>query len=52
MEKQQYKDIGKLTNQNNAQQKNQSEQSITHEQVSDTLAEGTIDVKLEQGTDK
>lgn len=52
MEKQQYKDTGKLTNQSNTQQKNQSEQSVIQEQISDTVAEGTIDVKLEQGRDK
>jgi hypothetical protein len=52
MAKQQYEDTGKLTNQSNVTKKDQSEQSITHEQVSDTLAEGTIDVKLEQGSDK
>lgn len=52
MAKQQYEDTGKLTNQSNVVKKDQSEQAITHEQVSDTLAEGTIDVKLEQGSDK
>ncbi|MGG2066473.1 DUF4025 domain-containing protein [Bacillus sp. S14(2024)] len=52
MAKQQYKDTGKLTNQSNVVKKDQSEQSITHEQVSDTLAEGTIDVKLEQGSNE
>lgn len=52
MEKQQYKDTGKLTNQSNTQQKNQPEQSVIQEQISDTVAEGTIDVKLAQGKDK
>ncbi|MGG0238914.1 DUF4025 domain-containing protein [Bacillus rhizoplanae] len=52
MAKQQYEDTGKLTNQSNVAKKDQSEQSITQEQISDTLAEGTIDVKLEQGSDK
>ncbi|WP_020063042.1 DUF4025 domain-containing protein [Bacillus sp. 123MFChir2] len=52
MAKQQYKDTGKLTNESNAQQKDQSEQSVIQEQISDTVAEGTIDVKLGQGRDK
>ncbi|ENQ3077662.1 DUF4025 domain-containing protein [Bacillus sp. WLY-B-L8] len=52
MAKQQYKDTGKLTNQSNAIQKDQSEQSVIQEQISDTVAEGTIDVKLGQGRDK
>ncbi|CAG9611659.1 DUF4025 domain-containing protein [Bacillus sp. CGMCC 1.60114] len=52
MVKQQYKDTGKLTNQSDVAKKDQSEQSVIQEQISDTVAEGTIDVKLEQGSDK
>ncbi|HDX9577828.1 TPA: DUF4025 domain-containing protein [Bacillus pseudomycoides] len=49
MTKQQYKDTGKLTNQSNAIQK---DQAVIQEQISDTVAEGTIDVKLGQGKDE
>ncbi|MCM3734711.1 DUF4025 domain-containing protein [Bacillus cytotoxicus] len=52
MTKQQYKDTGKLTNPSNAIQKDQSEQAVIQEQISDTVAEGTIDVKLGQGKDE
>lgn len=52
MAKQQYKNTAKLTNQSNAIQKDQSEQAIIQEQISDTVAEGTIDVKLGKGKEE
>ncbi|MDM5154037.1 DUF4025 domain-containing protein [Bacillus sp. DX1.1] len=48
MIKQQYKENAKITNQSNVTQKQDENQSVTQEQISDTVAEGTIDVKLEQ----
>jgi hypothetical protein len=61
MNKEHYKDTGKLTNFHYGSEKNQqtaqissqqTEQSVTHEQVSDTLTEGTIDYKIEQNQQK
>ncbi|MFD3446204.1 DUF4025 domain-containing protein [Microbacteriaceae bacterium 4G12] len=53
-------DTGKLTNMNNGSEKDthtsqsvqHSDQAVTHEQVSDTLAEGTIDYAIEQQNKK
>lgn len=62
MNNNQYKDTGKLTDVNygsaksnqtsKSQSISQQGQAITHEQVSDTLTEGTIDYKLEQQKSK
>lgn len=46
MRKQPYTETEKVTNEQNGLQKQEQNHSITAEQVSDTLAEGTIDVKL------
>ncbi|WP_051317043.1 DUF4025 domain-containing protein [Ectobacillus panaciterrae] len=56
MNKDQYKDPDKLTNfhygsekdHETAQASSYEDQSVIQEQISDTVAEGTIDVKLKQ----
>lgn len=46
MKKQPYTGAEKITNEQSGTQKQEQNHSITAEQISDTLAEGTIDVKL------
>ncbi|MEN1935500.1 DUF4025 domain-containing protein [Paenibacillus sp. 102] len=46
MAKQNNKQNMKVTNQNYTSQTNEEVNAVTQEQISDTVAEGTIDVKL------
>ncbi|UOY93249.1 DUF4025 domain-containing protein [Ectobacillus sp. JY-23] len=48
MGKEQYKDTGKLTNKHYGEASPKSDQSLTHEQVQNTLTEGTIDQQVKR----
>ncbi|MDG4656872.1 DUF4025 domain-containing protein [Ectobacillus antri] len=48
MSKEQYKDTGKLTNKHYGEAREQSNQSLTQEQVQNTLTEGTIDQQVKR----